>query len=98
MLFDMKRREWAQLANIPASCVTWSRDEKYLFFESVNVKDPAVYRVSLATRNVEQLFHIAIREAGARVPWWNELGLDGSPLLLRDESTEEIYALEFELP
>ena len=68
MLFDMKQRAWAQLANIPASCVTWSRDEKYLFFESVNVKDPAVYRAYLTTGSVEQLFHITIHEAGARVP------------------------------
>jgi Tol biopolymer transport system component/DNA-binding winged helix-turn-helix (wHTH) protein len=98
MLFDIKRREWGQIANIPAGCVTWSRDEKYLFFESVNVKDPAVYRVSLATGSVGQLFHITIREAGTRVPWWNELAPDGSPLLLRDLSVQEIYALEVSLP
>jgi hypothetical protein len=69
-----------------------------LWGTSVNVKEPAVYRASVVSRDVQQLFHITIRETGARVPWWNDLAPDGSPLLLRDESSEEIYALEFELP
>jgi hypothetical protein len=30
--------------------------------------------------------------------WWNGLTPDDSPLALRDESTEEIYALEWQLP
>jgi Tol biopolymer transport system component/DNA-binding winged helix-turn-helix (wHTH) protein len=98
MLFDTTRPAWIQLANVPASCATWSRDGKYLYFQSVNIKEPAVYRVSLATRRVEHLINVTIRQIDARVPWWNELAPDGSPLLMRDESSEEIYALDWELP
>jgi Tol biopolymer transport system component/DNA-binding winged helix-turn-helix (wHTH) protein len=98
MLFDISQQKWILLANVPASCATWSRDGKYLYFQSVNVKEPAVYRVSLATRGVDSLFNITIQSTDGRVPWWNELAPDGSPLLLRDESNEEVYSLECELP
>ena len=30
--------------------------------------------------------------------WWNGLAPDDSPLVLRDESSEEIYALDWVLP
>jgi hypothetical protein len=30
--------------------------------------------------------------------WWNGLTPDGSPLVLRDQSSEEIYALDSQVP
>jgi hypothetical protein len=35
---------------------------------------------------------------GAEWEWWNGLTLDNAPLLMRDMSAKEIYALDLQLP
>lgn len=97
MLFDMMTEKWTELANLPMGCSTWSHDGKYLYFQTLNVKNPGVYRAAMQSRNVERLLSINFIRAEAH-GWWSEVAPDGAPLLLRDESSEEIYALDWELP
>jgi len=40
----------------------------------------------------------SIRRTGVFDFWWSGLTPDGSPLVLRDIGTKEIYALDVELP
>jgi hypothetical protein len=97
-LFDLTSQKWTEVANLSISCSTWSRDGQYLYFQTLNVKDPAVYRLAVKNQTTERLFSINIRLADAPLPWWSGLGPDGSVFLLRDQTTEEIYALDSEFP
>jgi len=99
MLFDTTHRKWRDPEDLQEGCPTWSRDGKYLYFQSFDVKEPAFFRLRISDRKRERLAGIDFRRV---LPewwfWWNGLAPDDSPLLLRDESTEEIYALELLLP
>ena len=62
------------------------------------MKEPAFFRMRISDRKRERLAQINLRRNEADWLWWNGLAPDDSPLLLRDESSEEIYALDWLLP
>lgn len=69
---------------------TWSRDGRYVYFAVISSTDPALYRVRMRDKKLERLASLnGFPVAGL----WTGVAPDGSPLLLRDTSTEEIYAL-----
>jgi dipeptidyl aminopeptidase/acylaminoacyl peptidase len=99
MLFDSSTQRWANLAKLSEGCPTWSRDDQYLYAQSFDVSSPEFFRVRVSNGKRERLASIDFRRGGQRDwYWWNGLTPDGSPLVLRDESTEEIYALDWKLP
>jgi Tol biopolymer transport system component/DNA-binding winged helix-turn-helix (wHTH) protein len=98
MLFDAAHRKWTEPEELPEGCPAWSRDGKYLYFQNFDVKEPAFFRMRLSDRKRERLAEINLRRNQAGWFWWNGLAPDDSPLVLRDESSEEIYALDWLLP
>ena len=98
-LFDFTTRKWSDLIQTNIGWAQWSADSKFVYFDSGASADPAIYRLSLASRQPER---IAGLKDFRRVvqPWASWMGLtpDGSPLLLRDTGTQEVYALDFEAP
>jgi Tol biopolymer transport system component len=99
MLFDFTTQKWSDLLHSSIGWSQWSRDGKYLYFDSGATADPAIYRLSLANRQPER---IASLKGFRRVvqPWASWMGLtpQGDPLLMRDTGTQEVYALDFEAP
>jgi Tol biopolymer transport system component/DNA-binding winged helix-turn-helix (wHTH) protein len=98
MLFGVANRKWTEPENLPEGCPAWSHDGKYLYFQSFDVKEPAFFRMRISDRKRERLTGINLRRVQADWFWWNGLAPDDSPLVLRDESSEEIYALDWLLP
>jgi Tol biopolymer transport system component len=98
MLFDASNRKWSEPEDLPEGCPAWSHDGKYLYFQSFDVKQPALFRLRISDRKREQLAEINLRRSEAFWLWENSLTPDDSPLVLRDESSEEIYALDWVLP
>jgi Tol biopolymer transport system component len=98
MLFDAASRKWMEPVPLSEGCPAWSRDGIYLYFQSFDVKDPAFFRMRVSDRRRERVADIDARRVQADFFWWNGLTPDGSPLFLRDESTEEVYALDWQLP
>jgi Tol biopolymer transport system component/DNA-binding winged helix-turn-helix (wHTH) protein len=98
MLFDATNQKWTEPENLPEGCPAWSHDGKYLYFQSFDVKEPAFFRMRVSDRKRERFAEINLRRNEADWFWWNGLAPDDSPLLLRDESSEEIYALDWLLP
>ena len=95
-LFEVATQKWVELARLPIGYPNWSRDSKFIFFDT-DGKEPAFYRVRISDRKVEQLVSLTnIRRTGTFV--WTGLALDDSPLLLRDAGTDEIYALDWQAP
>jgi Tol biopolymer transport system component/tRNA A-37 threonylcarbamoyl transferase component Bud32 len=99
MLYDFAKHAWSELLHSIVGFTEWSRDGRYVYFDAGVGKDPAISRIRIADRKLEpvvslQDFH---RMLFAGVPW---LGLtpEGAPLLMRDRSTQEVYALDFQEP
>ncbi len=100
MLFDFKTRKWVELAKTDVGCQSWSADGRYLYFDSGLGKDPAVLRLRIADRQLERVVSLRnFRRAMGSSGWpWSGLTPDGSPLLMRNVGSQEVYALDWEAP
>jgi Tol biopolymer transport system component len=100
MLFDMKTQEWTQLTKTSAIHVVWSHDGRYVYFDSTAEGEPALYRVQIKDRKLERVASLkdVKRPTSGTFGSWIGLAPDDSPLALRDISTYEIYALDWQLP
>jgi hypothetical protein len=100
MLFDFAGKKWVELATGQFSFWNWSRDGKYLYFETGG-NDPALFRVRVVDLKLERFLSLKdikdVRRAGI---WggWSGLAPDDSLLLLRDAGIQEIYALDWDAP
>jgi eukaryotic-like serine/threonine-protein kinase len=93
-VFDLVTRKWTELGRIYVGYPSWSRDSKYVYFDSPE-GEPGFYRVRVADHKLERLFSLKnVRLADG----WTGLAPDDSPLVLRDVGTQEIYALDVNLP
>jgi Tol biopolymer transport system component len=97
MLFDFKTRKWTNLESIDAGFPNWSHDSHYLYFLSGSVA--AIYRVRISDHELEKIVSLnGIRLTIGEVGTWCGLASDDSPLILRDVGSQEIYALNLQLP
>jgi Tol biopolymer transport system component len=95
-LFDVMTQKWSELAKVLTGYPNWSRDSKYIYFDSGGA-EPAFARVRISDLKLERLVSLKnLRRAG--LFGWTGLAPDGSLLLLRDVGTEEIYALDLQFP
>jgi dipeptidyl aminopeptidase/acylaminoacyl peptidase len=96
-LFDLGRQKWRKLVAIehPRS-PNWSRDGRYLYFVTEGSEE-FIYRLRIADRKLEKLASLE-NVSGLHASQWFSLAPDGSPLVVRDMGTNEIYALDWEAP
>jgi eukaryotic-like serine/threonine-protein kinase len=93
-LYEFATQKWVELARLPMGYPSWSRDSGYVYFDTVGA-DAAFYRARVSDQKLERLVSLKnIRRTGTFE--WSGLTQDGSPLLLRDVGTEEVYALDWE--
>jgi Tol biopolymer transport system component len=100
MLFDFQAQKWTEAAKTVVNSPAWSRDSKYIYFDNYPVQnDPAVLRLRLSDRKIEQVLSLKdIRRAAGYPQVWSGIDIDGSPLIVRDIGTQEIYALDWDAP
>jgi hypothetical protein len=99
VLFDLTSEKWSELIKMNVGLAEWSADGQYLYFDTGLGNDPAVYRLRIADRKLERLARLkgVRRQIFSYFPW-NGVAPDGSPLLLRDTSSQKVYALDFDAP
>jgi eukaryotic-like serine/threonine-protein kinase len=97
VLFDFQTQKWSQLAKVRAAYLNWSRDGQYVYFLRW-LDNPAVLRVRIADRKVEQVSDLANLPTTGNLGPWVGLDLDDSPLLLKDTGTQDVYALDWQIP
>jgi eukaryotic-like serine/threonine-protein kinase len=96
MVLDMKTQK-AETAFVGGpNYITWSGDSKYIYFDNELPNDAELYRMRMSDHHLDRLgslnnFHQAWWENGGT---WTGLAPDGSPLVDRDLSTNEIYAFD----
>ena len=95
-IYDFSTRQWSGLEKDPIDNKWWSADGQYFYFDKLT-NDPAIYRIHMRDRQIERVASLkSVRRAFNEMGWWMGLAPDGSPMVLRDTSIEEIYALDFE--
>jgi Tol biopolymer transport system component len=99
MLFDFTTQKWSELASMSIGFTQWSTDSNYVYFDTGYSADPAIYRVRIADKKLERIASLKdFRRVVTAFVAWSGLTPDGSPLLMRDTGTQEVYALDFEAP
>ena len=101
VIFDFKSGAWSDWVNGHRFAYpTWSPDGKYLYFETWVTDSPGYYRVQLGQTRAELLVDLKDLHqfSTGNLGVWSGITPDGSPLFVRDTSTDEIYALDLELP
>ncbi len=99
MLFDRATQQWQELVSMPIGYPSWSHDGQYIYFDTTLTDDPNFFRIRISDRKLERLVSLT----GVRQYWgdfgsWTGLAPDDSPLLVRDTSSQEIYALDWQAP
>ncbi|HXP17542.1 MAG TPA: LpqB family beta-propeller domain-containing protein, partial [Terriglobales bacterium] len=99
MLFDLSTQKWSELEKMDVGFTDWSKDGKYVYFDTGLSESPAFYRVRVADRKLERIADLkGLRRLVFAWTPWSGVTPDGSPLLLRDTGTQEVYALDLETP
>jgi Tol biopolymer transport system component len=99
LLFDRASERWTDLANMPLGYPSWSRDGQYLYFDTTLTDDPAFFRVRISDRKLQRLVSLkGVRRFWGELGEWTGLAPDDSPLLVRDTSSQEVYALDWQAP
>jgi len=99
VIFDFKAQKWTNLTNVSVGYPSWSRDSRYIYFDSNSDDKPAFYRVHISDRALDRVASLkGLRRAWGAFDPWSGLAPDDSPLVLRDAGTQEIYALDWQTP
>ncbi len=101
MLLDLTAHRSLQLANGDLiGWPEWSGDSKYIFFFNWRFGEgQGIFRVRVRDHHLEEIAGLKdIQLVGGIFGEWHGLAPDDSPLLLRDIGTQEIYALDVDLP
>src|SRR5438045_2777163 len=101
LLLDLSTQKWRQLADKMGilGYMTWSKDSKYIGFDTSFTADPGFFRVRVADGQIGRVVSLKnIRRFCPQRGDWRGMAQDGSPLVVRDISTQEIYALDWQLP
>ncbi len=98
MLFDFHTQRWVELAKSDVGWLRWSANGRFVYFKRLG-SQAAILRVSVEDHKVEEVVSLKnIKNIGFSGGLWIGVTPDGSPLLLRDTGTQEIYALDWHAP
>jgi Tol biopolymer transport system component/DNA-binding winged helix-turn-helix (wHTH) protein len=95
VLFDVVTKRWTELVNTPIAYPSWSHDGKYLYFVTNVPDDPAFFRLRISDHKLERLASLkGLQRFYTDLGSWTGLAPDDSLMLVRDTSSQEIYALD----
>jgi hypothetical protein len=97
MLGEIGTGKWSELVGTSetVSFPQWSGNGSLIYY----FMQDAMYSIRVKDHKIEKLVDISgIPTTGAWWGYWDAVAPDGSPLILRDISLNEIYALDFDAP
>lgn len=102
MLFNFKTQKWSVWVSEPwiIGFPNWSQDGKYVYYDTTRSDHPTFRRIKVGQTHSELLVDLKGLLQYEKPPAvkWSNVAPDGSALFVRDLSTDEIYALDLELP
>ena len=99
VLFDRVNQQWQDLVSLPIGYPSWSHDGQYIYFDTTLSEDAAFFRIRISDHKLERLLSLkGERRFWGQLGQWTGLAPDDSLLLVRDTSSQEIYALDWQAP
>jgi Tol biopolymer transport system component/DNA-binding winged helix-turn-helix (wHTH) protein len=101
VLFDFTTQHWQDVVLMDSvGHLAWSRKGEYIYFDAATKDGVSIYRVGARDHKLTRVAAIPppIGLAFGLFGPWTGLAPDDSPLLMRDTSIQEIYALDWQLP
>ena len=97
VLFDFRSRQRSTLIRMPLGFPNWSKDGASLYF--LRFPDqPSVLRIRVRDHKLERIADLKGLPTTGIYGVWLGLTLDDSPLLLRDVGSQDVYALDWQVP
>jgi len=100
--FDFQTQKWSNWLVESAGTVSypiWSPDSKYIYFDDLVNGDESIRRVKVGESQPELACVLgAVERYPGGLGTWIGRAADGSWMLVRDRSTQEVYQLSLELP
>jgi Tol biopolymer transport system component len=95
-IFDCRRERWQPLSDVHGGYLNWSADSRWVYFATHNGAR-AVYRVDIYTHRIERVADLTRVEQGPFIfGTWVGMAPDESPIAVQNQTTENIYAWDFE--
>lgn len=94
-MFDVKTQHWSTLYKGISAYATWSRDSRYLHFLRY-MDDPAILRIPITGGEDKLVVDLKGFPFTGTGSLWFGLDPTDAPLMLRDVSTTDVYALNLE--
>jgi hypothetical protein len=101
MLYDFRTQQWTEWFTDPGSInyPEWTLDGHYLMWDNALSADPKCRRIKLGNKHIEDLFSLKqLRRFFGLFGFWSGHAPDDTRIFMRDVSTQDIYALDVELP
>ena len=96
LIFDFRTGAWSGFESDPIDNKWWSADGKYFYFDKYVNNDPAIFRFRVSDRHMERVAGLQnVRRSPGVMGWWMGLTPDDAPMILRDTSIQEVYALRW---
>src|SRR5450432_3623707 len=102
MLFDFRTQSWSEWMTDATGSVgypAWSADSTSIYYDSFLSDRPQYRRVKLGQHHPEYVLSLAGQHTFSGI-WgpWSVITPDNSVIFVRDLSTQDIYALDVDLP
>ena len=101
MLYDFRTQKWTEwftdtgTINYPE----WTSDGRFLMWDNALSTEPKCRRIKFGGTHVEDLFSLTqLRRFFGPFGFWSGQAPDDARIFMRDVSTQDIYALDVELP
>jgi len=98
LLFVTKTRKWNDLAHVGVGYLCWSKDSKYLYFDTFG-SQPSIEKIGIQDRLQQKIVSLEDlhRVWGPYGPWFG-LAPDDSILATRDVGSQELYGIQWPSP
>jgi hypothetical protein len=103
-IYDFKTQQWSVWLteeNGVVAFINWSPDSKYLYYDKMFTEHATFRRIPVGSTRSELVNDLKNLRRYSTAPVagsWSGIAPDGLPLFSRDLSTDEIYALDLDLP
>jgi Tol biopolymer transport system component len=97
LLFDFQTQQWKELAQGSMGWLEWSKDGQYLQAADGSGTG-AVIRIRLSDHKTERVVDLKNFATVGFYGNWFAVAPDGSPIMLRNAGTQDVYALDWEEP
>jgi Tol biopolymer transport system component len=94
-LFDTRTQRWSTIYNGVVGYLSWSSDSRYLYLDRYS-GDAAILRIPAQGGKAEVIVDLKEFHQTGTLSIWMGLDPTDAPLMLRDEGTDDVYALSLE--